>query len=331
MQVVLIRSLADKPWRSAATYDLIEAGLRERWPDTRSVTARDPGDLRDHLAAGGSRPDELLVFNIAEYLDEKRKQGFIPGLLESWGFPHLGSPAATIEIGLDKGRTQELLRKQGVPVPPSFPADPDAPNLRERAHAIGYPLIVKPLREGGHLGISEEAIVRDGDALERALRRNAVQFHQPSLVERFVDGPQMREFSVGVIGNRRRLFTPVEIDWDAMPAGTRILSYEAAQRDLERVKPVRDPAIAALLEDLAARTFDAIGARDYARVDLRTDGSTCCVLEINLMPGLGPKSFLPEAARDIHGLDYSALVRRLAEEAMRRLGVDAGGAGSPTG
>jgi D-alanine-D-alanine ligase-like ATP-grasp enzyme len=42
------------------------------------------------------------------------------------------------------------------------------------------------------------------------------------------------------------------------------------------------------------------------------------VLEINLMPGLGPHSFLPEAALDIHGLDYPHLVQKLAESAMAR-------------
>jgi D-alanine-D-alanine ligase len=325
MDVVLIRSLADKPWRSAATYDAIEAGLQARWPDARSVTARGPEELRAGLAAGGGRPDGLLVFNIAEFLDEHHKRGFIPGLLESWGFRHIGSPAATVESGLDKGQTQELLRKRGVPVAPSFTAAPGEPGVRAQARAIGYPLIVKPLSEGGHLGISDDAIVRDDDALERAVQRNADRFGQPSLVERYLDGPGMREFSVGVIGNHRRLFTPVEIDWDAMPPGTRILSYEAAQQDLERVKPVQDPATIALLEDTATRTFNAIGALDYARIDLRMVDGVCHVLEINLMPGLGPHSFLPGAARDIHGLEYGALIRRLAEEAMRRLGMDAGG------
>jgi D-alanine-D-alanine ligase len=324
MDVVLVRSLAEKPWRSAATYDLIEAGLCERWPAVRSVQAANPDGLRERLVERGGPPTDIFAFNIAEYLDEERKQGFIPSLLESWGIPHLGSAAATVEIGLDKGRTQQLLRDRGIPTPQSFPAGPEEPDLRSRAQRIGYPLIVKPLREGGHLGVSEDSIVRDGSALERAVRMNTERFGQPSLVERYIDGPGMREFSVGVIGNHGRLFTPVEIDWDAMPAGLRILSYEAAQRDLERVKPVRDPPTVAMLEGLAARTFDAIGALDYARVDLRMDESGCYVLEINIMPGLGPHSFLPAAARDIHGLGYGALVRRLAEEAMLRLEIDAG-------
>jgi len=332
MQIVVIRSLADKPWRSAATYDMVEDGLRVRWPDVRAVQAGRPDELRDRLAACGG-PGSPLAFNIAEYLDEVRKEGFLPALIEDWGYRHLGSASETIGTGLDKGRTQRLLRERGVPVPPSFTAQPGEPDLRERARDIGYPLIVKPLREGGHLGVSEDAIVRDGNALERAVGRIAERFRQPSLVERFLDGPGMREFSVGVIGNRRRLFAPVEIDWDAMPPGLRILSFESAQRDLERVKPVRDPADVAILEDLAARTFDAIGALDYARVDLRMVDAQCFVLEINLMPGLGPHSFLPEAVRDRHGLDYPALIQRLADEALRRAeeggAEEGGGAAGP--
>lgn len=324
MQVVLIRSLAEKPWRSAATYDLIEAGLRGKWPDVRSVPAATPAELRDRLVGTGGSARDLFAFNIAEYLDEKRKRGFIPSLLESWEIPHLGSAAATVKIGLDKGRTQRLLRKRGVPTLPSFSAGPDTPDLRDRAQSIGYPLIVKPLREGGHLGVSKDSIVHDGDSLARAVRGVSERFHQHALVERYIDGPGMREFSVGVIGNRSRLFAPVEVDWSAMPDSPRILSYEAAQHDLERVKPVRDPPTVAMLEDLAARTFDAIGAQDYARVDLRMDESGWFVLEINLMPGLGPRSFLPAATRDIHGLRYGELVERLAGEAMLRQRSDPG-------
>ena len=195
------------------------------------------------------------------------------------------------------------------------------PDCNERALLIGYPLIVKPLRAGGHLGVSEDSIVRDGDALEQAVRRNAERFRQPSLVERYLDGPGMREFSVGVIGSRGRLFTPVEVDWGAMPAGLRILSWEAAQRDLERVQPVRD------LGPPRCWTTSPPGPSTRS-ARWTTPGSTSAwtggllVLEINIMPGLGPHSFLPMAARELHGLDFGALVRRLAEEAMLRLGID---------
>jgi len=69
---------------------------------------------------------------------------------------------------------------------------------------------------------------------------------------------------------------------------------------------------------LTQRTFAAVGARDYSRVDLRMNQTDCFVIEINVMPGLGPHSFLPEAAKDIYGLEYNQLIHKLTEESMQR-------------
>ncbi len=91
MNMVLIRSTADKPWRSRKTYGLIEEGLRSRWKNVRSVSAGSEEELALRLSGQGN-PGSTFVFNVAEYIDERRKRGFLPGLLDAWGYPHLGSP-----------------------------------------------------------------------------------------------------------------------------------------------------------------------------------------------------------------------------------------------
>ncbi len=228
--------------------------------------------------------------------------------------------SATVLTGLDKGWTKDLLVRAGIPTPRYFVAHSDS-EARDGASSIGYPLIVKPLREGGHLGIDADSIVHDGRSLERAVRRTTGRFRQPALVEEYIDGDDMREFSVGLIGAGSRIHLPLEIDWAGMKVAVPILSFEAARRGLERVKPVLDPALAASLGDLADRTFDAVGAADLARVDIRARGSTLSVLEINIMPGLGPQSFLSLAAREFLGFDHGDLVRLLARESVRRHGL----------
>jgi D-alanine-D-alanine ligase len=70
--------------------------------------------------------------------------------------------------------------------------------------------------------------------------------------------------------------------------------------------------------DLSKRTFDAVGAQDYSRVDLRMDHNNCYVIEINIMPGLGPLSFLPEAANNIHELEYEQIIQKLVENSINR-------------
>lgn len=322
MEIALIKSYTHKPWRSPETYQLIEDSLRERWT-VAATEARQPEALHDFLE--GIQMDEdkdLFVFNIAEYLDEEHKRGFLPELLEDWDLPHLGSSAEAVALGLDKAGTKAVLEQQGIPTPAYFVAEPGEPDLAARAEAIGYPLMVKPVGEGGHIGVSADSIVEDPAGLEAAVERVHAQYQQPALVEQYIGGPEMREFSVGLVDGDPPLVVPVEIDFDAMDLEVDILSYTAAQKDLERIKLVEEEEVRERIVDLARRTFEAVGARDYCRVDLRMDAKDCYVLEINVMPGLGPHSFLPEAAHDIYDLEYDQLIRRLVESSLRRQRVE---------
>ena len=317
MEIVLIKSYTDKPWRSPETYHLIEDSLRERWKVT-SINTKSPEALRCFLNRRRSRETrDLFVFNLAEYLDEENKRGFLPALLEGWNVPHLGSRAKTVAIGLNKATTKALLGEHHIPTPRYFVANRDTDH-EYAAERIGYPLIVKPIREGGHIGIREDSVVYDPARLDEAVNRVLDEHNQPALVEEYITGKGLREFSVGIIDEESQLFTPVEIDYDSMNVKEKILTYEAAQKDLERIKPVKDKETRDKIIDLSKRTFAAVGAHDYSRVDLRMDHRDCYVLEINIMPGLGPYSFLPEAAKDVHGLEYHQLIQKLAENSMMR-------------
>ena len=318
MNLVLIKSYTDKPWRSPETYQLIEDSLQEKWGVT-SITPSSDENLHDFLKQQRQQNSEaVFVFNVAEYLDEENKAGFLPALLEEWQVPHLGSSAETVAIGLDKARTKALLDANQIPTPGYFVAHDDRVDLASRTENLTYPLIVKHLLEGGHIGISEESIVYNAADLRAAINHVVDNYEQPALVEEYITGEDMREFSVGVIDNGATILTPIEIDYASMNVEEKILSYEAAQKDLEKIKLVEDEAIREEINDLAARTFAAVGASDYSRVDLRMNHTGCYVLEINIMPGLGPHSFLPDAAKQIHDLEYGELVKSLAESSMRR-------------
>ena len=322
MNVTLVRSYTQKPWRSPETYNLIEKSLREKW-DVASIHTTDPLALQYFLRKqedhNGSKP---FVFNIAEYLDESKKFGFLPALFEQLEVPHLGSSAEAIEIGLDKDQTKEVLRQYDIPTPNSYLSSADMEDNIAQAHDIGFPLIVKPVHEGGHIGVREDSVVYNSQDLQRIISRNTELYNQPSLVEEYVTGEDMREFSVGILGDsKNRIFVPIEIDYDRMDVEMKILSYEAAQQDLERIKLISDGKMEEVVTLLAAKTFDAVGARDYSRVDLRMDDKECYVLEINIMPGIGPHSFLPTAAEEIHGLSHNALIQKLVEDSMERQNV----------
>ena len=318
MEIALIKSYSEKPWRSPETYQLIEDSLREKWKVT-SINTNNPDMLYQLLTTLMRECGErVFVFNIAEYLDEDNKTGFLPALLEEWKIPHLGSSAEANAIGLDKARIKALLSEKRIPTPRYFVAHREDSDIQYRAEKIDYPLIVKPIREGGHIGIRDDSVVYDDAGLDRAVKRIFDDHHQPALVEEYITGKGMREFSVGIIDSETRLFTPIEIDFESMDGSRGILSYELAQKDLERTKLVQDGTVRDEIIDLSERTFAAVRARDYSRVDLRMNHIGCYVLEINIMPGLGPHSFFPEAAKDIYALEYEQLIQTLAADSMQR-------------
>lgn len=318
MEIILIKSYTDKPWRNHATYQLIEKSLQEKW-SVHSINTQNPLTLFGFIRRlQWNHRNKVFVFNIAEYLDEKNRTGFLPALLDEIEIPHLGSSTKSVEIGLNKATTKTLLTKNGVPTPRHFLVNDQRSDTSADVKRIGFPLIVKPVSEGGHIGIREDSIVNDNIALNKITTRIFEKYKQPALVEEFITGAGMREFSVGIIDGDIRLFTPIEIDYQAMRIGQEILSYDLAQKDLERTKLVFDETIRRLIINLAEKTFDIVGAKDYSRVDLRMNESGCYVLEINIMPGLGPNSFLPQAAKEIHGLEYSQLIQKMVQSSIQR-------------
>lgn len=318
MEIALIKSYTNKPWRSPQTYQMIEDGLRKKW-HVNSICTHNTDELYNFFTQMQHEYGEPpFAVNVAEYLDEENKEGFLPALFEEWNIPFLGSSAETTEIELNKVKTKELLNEHDVATPRYFVANCEDANIRAQAAEIGYPLLVKPVAEGGHIGIDEDSIVHDNASLERAVQRIFTNHDQPALVEEFLTGCAMREFTVGIIDSDPRLFTSLEIDFEHMEVDHAILSYEVVQNDLERVKLIDDVDIQAEITDLAARTFDALGAHDYSRIDLRMNHNGCYVLEINTMPGLGPYSFLPAAAKDDLGLSYHELLHMLVTNSMKR-------------
>jgi D-alanine-D-alanine ligase len=79
-----------------------------------------------------------------------------------------------------------------------------------------------------------------------------------------------------------------------------------------------DAATTRRIQAAALGAFQAVGGRDYARVDVmvRPNGEPV-VLEVNTLPGMTETSLLPKAAAAL-GLDYAALCQRMVELAWLR-------------
>jgi D-alanine-D-alanine ligase len=72
------------------------------------------------------------------------------------------------------------------------------------------------------------------------------------------------------------------------------------------------------IQATALGAFQAIGGRDYARVDVMVRaGGEPVVLEVNTLPGMTETSLLPKAAAAM-GLNYAQLCQRMVDLALKR-------------
>jgi D-alanine-D-alanine ligase len=279
------------------------------------------------LATALRAAEPELGVNLAEAFDGKSAlESNVAALLNLLDLRYTGSSPAGLMLAGDKALSKKVLTFHGVRSP-QF-ATVHRGDV-EWAGDLAFPLIVKPPQEDASIGISHASVVHNVQELLEQMGEVQGRFHQPPLVEQFIDG---REFYVGVIGNAdARALPPLEMDFTGFPTDRpRIASWAAKWGDEgggegdeyagTRTFLAKDltPELDDLLRRTALDAFHALRLRDYARVDMRVSASgEAYVIEVN------PNCYLEEegefaraAAAD--GMSYDALIDRLVELASAR-------------
>jgi len=270
----------------------------------------------------GHHPPDLVV-NLCESVSgDSRGEMAASALLDLLGLAYTGSGPLALGLALHKDKAKELLVARGVPTP----AFAVVSSLAELPGVqLPFPLIVKPVREDASAGVSFDSVVHDAAALREAVELVLRTFHQPALVERFVAG---REVYVSFLGNSPRVVLPLsEIHFGkAFEGRPCIVSYRAKWEtsspeclDSPSGPCTLSPALEAKVVGAAQAAFEALGCRDYGRVDLRLSGEgEPYVIDINPNCDLHPQAGYARAAAAA-GLDYAALGSRLVDVALERI------------
>src|SRR6185436_17046830 len=272
---------------------------------------------------GLARVDCDLVFNLCESFAGDDTADFkIAAYLELIGKKYTGSGTHGLMLAQDKATAKKIFAFHGIHTP-TF-----AKSFRGRldfSHDLHFPVIVKPAREDGSIGIEFSAVVNSIRELMERMDWLHANFDSPVLIEEYIEG---REMYVGVIGNDKPEALPVvELDLSKLPDGTpRIASAEVkwgkgtkAYRDTKSAiaTDLPEESVSAL-QQTAVAAYQALELRDYGRVDMRlqADGRVH-VIEVNPNPWLSSKAEFAMAARK-SGRTYAQLVEEIVELAMAR-------------
>ncbi len=280
---------------------------------------------RDCLAKlAGVQAD--LTFNLVEgFGDDDTKEPYVAAYYDLLGIRYTGSGPGGLSLAMDKVVTKKVLQFHGVLTPQFVTL---YRGRLEWAHDLEFPVIVKPVREDGSVGIGFRALVASIKDLMERIDELHTDFDHPVMVEQYIDG---REIYVGVIGNLKPAAFPlVELDLSHLPEGTpRIAGMEVKWREGTRAYrgsryrlPTDLPAeVVEAVQAAALTSFQALHLRDYARFDFRvTKEHKAYLIEANPNPYLYSREAFMRGAR-ASGRTYPRTILEILELALSRYGI----------
>lgn len=225
------------------------------------------------------------------------EDGQIQGLLEWMNIPYTGSGVLASALGMDKARTKQLWQGCGLPTAPYRLLNAST-DFAQVAAELGLPVIIKPVHEGSSIGMSKVSTV---DEFEPAYGA-AAQHDAVVMAERWITG---REFTCVILGGQALPVIRLQPPQDAA-----FYDYQAKylRNDTTYGIPCGLPADEEkVLQTLALRAFNAVGATGWGRIDAMQDqDGNFWLLEINTVPGMTDHSLVPMAAAAT-GLPFAQL------------------------
>ncbi len=261
------------------------------------------------------------------------EDGTLQGYLEMLDLPYVGCDVLSAAITMDKIICKNVLEKNDIPVVKGFGFSSqdwlgNSECIVDKIqNEFTYPVIVKPANMGSSIGVS---VAHNLDELYDAIEL-CIEFTDRILIERFVSN--LMEINISVLGDCEQ----VKVSACERPIGSsEILSYEDKyQRQGSKKTPLQSPnqdnaGMASLdrelpanisnklqteIEDLAKRSFLAVGASGVARLDFIVDKDTNKVYlnELNTIPGSLSFYLWKEV-----GVSFEQLLQEMIELALRK-------------
>ena len=260
-----------------------------------------------------------FVFNLATCGGKEGRQIHVPAILDLLNIPYTGSTAFVHAICLNKFVTKVILSFYGISTPKFIliKENEDFPSN----FSLNFPAIVKPVREGGALGLTKDSVVYDFKGVKKCVNRIHKEFNEPALVEEFIEG---KEVTCGIIGNKDEIevLPLLEIDFYSLPDDVEKFYSYRVKNEIENIKyycPARlEKNVEEKVKEGAIKAFEALGLRDYTRMDIRIKNGEYFILEVNSLPLLVPNySDILKMAEKV-GYSYDDFVLKILEIAIKR-------------
>lgn len=230
------------------------------------------------------------------------EDGNVEGMLETLNIPYTGSDIYGCTVGQDKVFQKQILKESGINIPKYMwfydnEYQEDDQKIIDEVKKIGFPVIVKPARQGSSIGIE---IAKTEDELREAIE-DAIRYDEKILVEEVI--PNMVELNCSVLGSSSYCEASVI---EQVKGKDEILSFNdkyigngskktggkvgAAKGMLasDRIIPAEIPdKLTKEIQETSKEVFRVLGAAGVVRIDYLYDkkAKKYYVNELNSIPG----------------------------------------------
>jgi len=262
------------------------------------------------------RPD-LVILVVKYILPKAGHKLWLSEFFEANNVSYSGSQKANLLYDSDKISAKILVASKGIntadyfmTIPGQYQATDDLP--------LPFPLFIKPSDAANGNGVDFASLVHDFSHFQDKVKVLHDEYDEPVLVETYLDG---MEFTVAVIESQGNLIVAAVEVIPPEEGGLRILGSKAKTGNTEILKLITDDETLSKVMDIARKSFRALGARDFGRIDVKMDHhGKCHFIEANLVPGMKKgSSYFPRACEMSSGLDYDAVVGLMVQGAIGRI------------
>lgn len=230
------------------------------------------------------------------------EDGSIQGLLELLGIPYVGCDILASALCMDKYKAHQLAKVNNIKVTKSKLIKKSDNNLE--LSDLKLPVYVKPVKCGSSIGISK---IESRDNLVKAIDY-AFQYDDMVVVEQQIKG---YEVGCAIVGNEQNIFVSKP---DQVLLENEFFDYKIkyqSQQAVFSINPDFTQELSNKIQQVALKVYQALGCKDYARVDLFVDENEDIYFnEVNTIPGMTTKSLFPQMLMQEHK-SYSEILDQI--------------------